>query len=213
MGAQKYFTLSGHPVIIELNWPYHPAAAGGDWFVLHGSMHRDDGSGLHADVAVHLTQTIAEALPSLEPQHAEMPSINAIRKELDVRNLEFLKSGKRQPVPLSSRYYGPRSRRFRFHEANDQQVTEFLLRKVYWLGKDGARVLLADPNDAQYLGRAVADLALLAAPLASQGMFRLDGDYAVASEALKARAAEMQQASEQALEALNAKHAYEAGRR
>src|SRR5205085_1194935 len=80
-----YVTLSGLPIRIELAWPFHASTSGADWFSLHGRVWLDDDSGLHADVAVNLTQVIKEALPSLGPEHAESGVVNAVRKDLDAR--------------------------------------------------------------------------------------------------------------------------------
>src|SRR5207245_1655604 len=117
-----YATLSGLPVRFELQWPFHLSTSGADWFSLHGRVSLDDGGSLHADVAVNLTQTIKEALPSLEPEHAEAVVINAIRKDLDNKQLELLKSGKRQPVPVSSRHFNFKASQLIFARVDDAEV-------------------------------------------------------------------------------------------
>ena len=101
----SYLTLAGLPVTIEMQWPFHGSGSGGDFYLLHGTMKLEDGSGLHADVAVQLSQTFKEQLASLERQDSESAVVNALRKELDRRQLELVKSGKKQPVPISSRHY------------------------------------------------------------------------------------------------------------
>src|SRR3954469_5964920 len=149
-----YATLSGLPVRFELQWPFHLSTSGADWFGLHGRVWLEDGGVLHADVAVNLTQTIKEALPSLEPEHAEAVVINAIRKDLDNKQLELLKSGKRQPVPVSSRHFNFKNNQLIFARADDQQVRDLLQRKVYWTavrhGPD-ARSWITDAIDALYV--------------------------------------------------------------
>src|SRR5438067_6337207 len=89
-----YVTLTGLPLTIELKWPFHKSGSGADFWVLHGDIKLGNSQGLHAPVAVNLTLTVREVLPSLEAQDAEAPIINALRKEIDRRQLEFLKSGK-----------------------------------------------------------------------------------------------------------------------
>ena len=71
-------------------------------------------------------------MPSLEPQDAEAPVINALRKEVDRRQIEFLKSGKLLPVPFSSRHYDFKRRQWVFGKASDEAMAEFIERKVYW---------------------------------------------------------------------------------
>lgn len=95
----KCVTVSGFPLEIELEWPFHASATGSDWYVLHGTARLDDGGPLHADVAVHLTASIREVLTAVDSQEALMATVNTIRKAVDDKQLELLKTGKRQPCP------------------------------------------------------------------------------------------------------------------
>src|SRR5271166_3583650 len=148
-------TLHGFPVRIDLEWPFHPSAGGSDWYIVHGRITLNDGSGVHADLALNLARTVREVLPSLDGDLAYWAAINTARKALDDKQLELLRSGKRQPVPLSSRCYSIRQQHFTFAHASPEQVAEFVARKVFW-GSGDARepVLIADPCDAQYLDAA-----------------------------------------------------------
>ena len=153
--TQKTFrgvTLHGLPVQIELEWPFHASGGGSDWYVVHGRLALADGGPLHADIALNLSQTIKEVLPSLEDELAYWVAINTARKALDDKQLELLKSGKRQPVPVSSRSYSIRRKHFSFLQATPEQVAEFVARKVFWVaGVERNPVLIADPCDVQYL--------------------------------------------------------------
>src|SRR6202166_3215739 len=100
-----WVTLTGLPVTIALEWPFHRSTSGADFWVLHGDIRLENSDGLHAPVAVNLSATVREVLPSLDPKDAEAPVINALRKEVDRRQLEFVKSGKLKPVAFSSRPY------------------------------------------------------------------------------------------------------------
>src|SRR5262245_58223443 len=75
-----YFNRLGLPVSIELNWPFHLSASGADFYVLHGDMKLEaevkDGTPLHALLSVHLSQTVKEALPSLDREVCESLIIN-----------------------------------------------------------------------------------------------------------------------------------------
>jgi hypothetical protein len=209
-------TLHGFPVQIEVQWPFHRSQGGSDWYVLHGTVRLADGGPLHADIALNLAQTIREVLPSLDSDMASWVAINSARKALDEKQLELLKTGKRQPVPVSSRSYSIRRQHFTFWHATPQQVEEFVARKVFWLsGSAREPVMISDPCDAQYLGAAdpnmVDNLVAAAQDLAARGMVELAGDYARATDGLLAQAQKFIAAKGHALEELHAKHAFERG--
>jgi hypothetical protein len=127
-----WMTLGGLPLTMKLDWPFHRATSGADFWVLHGDIRLVGPDGLHAPVAVNLSQTLREVMPSLEPQDAEAPVINALRKEVDRRQIEFLKSGKLLPVAFSSRHYDFKRQQWVFGKATDEAMAEFIERKVYW---------------------------------------------------------------------------------
>src|SRR6478672_7485418 len=78
-----YLSMDGLPLTVDLHWPFHASTSGSDWSVLHGTIRLENSDGLHALVAVNLSATIREVMPSLEPQDTEAPVINALRKEVD----------------------------------------------------------------------------------------------------------------------------------
>jgi hypothetical protein len=202
------------PVHIKLQWPFHSSGGGSDWYVLQGTLRLADGGPLYADIAVNLAQTIREVLPSLDSDLAFWLAINTARKALDDKQLELLKSSKRQPVPVSSRCYSIRDQHFRFWQATPQQVEEFVARKVFWLsGSQRAPVMISDPCDAQYLDAADPNMLekLLAAAnnLAGRGMVKLEGDYARATDGLLAQSKDFHSGKDRALEELHTKHAFE----
>jgi hypothetical protein len=215
-----YITLTGLPLRIDLEWPFHASTSGADWFSLHGRAWLADGrdgqpdSGLHAEVAVNVSQVIKEALPSLEPEHAESAAVNAIRKELDVRQLELLKSAKRLPVHVSSRVYDFKRQRLIFARADDEQLRDFLMRKAWWTtaraGHD-TPIWLTDPWDLEYVNSTAEHMTEAAQRLAVEGLLTIEGDQARATAALIARADEVVGAMQAALQKLEAKHAFEHG--
>ncbi len=217
MATQETFfgvTLHGFPVRIELEWPFHRSAGGSDWYVLHGTVRLADGGELHAEIALNLSQTIREALPALDSDIAFWLAVNTARKALDEKQLELLKTGKRQPVPVSSRCYSIRDQHFRFWSATPKQMEDFVACKVFWLsGSRRQPVTISDPCDAQYLGAAdpnmVDKLLAAAKDLEARGMVELAGDYARATDGLLARADEFHAAKDHALEELHIKHAFE----
>jgi hypothetical protein len=207
-----YVTLSGLPLFIDLHWPFHQASSGADFYVLHSELRLADGSGLHALAAVNLSLTIKEVVPSLEPQHTEGPVLNALRKEVDSKQLEFVKSPKLVPVHFSSRYYSFKNNQWAFPAASDDELTQLLLRKVYWTGQSGkGEALIADPIDALYVNTTTDRLLQLAQNLASQGLIRLNGDRAVATESIAKHADSFQADMKAQLEELQKKHTFERG--
>jgi len=210
--STTYVTLSGLPVRMELEWPFHASQSGADWFSLHGRLWLDDGGVLYADVAINLTQTIKEALPSLQPEVTEPVVVNALRKELDVRQLELLKSGKRQPVAVSSRHFNFKTRQLVFASASQEQIAELLRRKAYWTAvrhSAESRAWLADPYDALYCNVQTEQLLQSARQLAAAGLVRLEGEQAEAMPALLEQKQQIEGEMRAALAALEAKHAYE----
>jgi hypothetical protein len=140
-----WMTLTGLPLTIRLEWPFHKSTSGADFWVLHGDIQLENSEGLHAAVAVNLSMTVREVMPSLEPKDAEAPVINALRKEVDRRQIEFVKSGKLLPVAFSSRHYDFKRQKWVFGKAGDDVVAEFVARKVYWQTRlSGKSPLLAE---------------------------------------------------------------------
>ncbi len=222
--ARIWVTLKGLPLTIRLEWPFHPSTSGADFYVLHGDIRLEGSEGLHAPVAVNLSQTVREVMPSMEPKDAEAPVINALRKEVDRRQIEFLKSGKLLPVPFSSRHYDFKRGQWVFGKASDEAMAEFIERKVYWetvLGKspllaerarNGApgRVWIGDPAEAQYVQTTPAHLMEIAARLvAAEGLLRIEGQWAEATPGLMGQAERFENARRQAVEELEKKHAFE----
>ena len=213
-GKKIWVTLKGLPLTLQLEWPFHQSTSGADFFVLHGDIRLEGSEGLHAPVAVNLSQTVREVMTSLDPKDAEAPVINALRKEVDRRQIEFVKSGKLLPVPFSSRHYDFKRQQWVFGKGTDDAMAEFVERKVYWQTKLGTekRVWLGDPTEAQYLQTTPAHLIEIAARLvAAQGLLRIEGEFAEATPGLMGQAERFESARRQAMEELEKKHAFERG--
>lgn len=209
-----YVTLSGLPLQIELKWPFHKSGSGADFFVLHGDVKLGNTDGLHAPVAVNLTETVREVLPSLEPKDVEVPIINTLRKEVDRRQLEFLKSGKLVPVQFSSRYYDFKRNKWVFGKANDEAIALLLMRKVFWQTKlIGGTVWIGDPAEALYVENTVAHVLEVARGLAESGLMTIEGEQASANAALMAQAEKFEADMKSAQMELEKKHAFEDARR
>ena len=146
-GKKIWVTLTGLPLTIELEWPFHRSTSGADFWVLHGDIRLENSDGLHAPVAVNLSATVREVMASLEPKDAEAPVINALRKEVDRRQIEFVKSGKLMPVAFSSRHYDFKRQKWVFGKATDEEIATFVERKVYWETKAKSPLLAKDARN------------------------------------------------------------------
>jgi hypothetical protein len=209
-----WVTLSGLPLTFRLEWPFHKSTSGADFWVLHGDIQLQNSDGLHALVAVNLSATVREVMPSLEPQDAEAPVINALRKEVDRRQIEFVKSGKLLPVSFSSRHYDFKRAKWVFGKAGDEAIAEFVERKVFWQTRltGETKVWIGDPVEAQYLETSSGNLVEVAARLvAAQGLLRIDGEFAEATSGLMGQEKRFDATMRTALDELEKKHAFERG--
>jgi hypothetical protein len=207
-----YVSLSGLPLSFELDWPFHTSTSGADFSVLHADIRLESSEGLHAPVAVNLSATVREVMPSLDPRDAEGPVINALRKEVDRRQIEFSKSGKRVPVHFSSRHYDFKRSKWVFGKATDEEIRLLIARTVYWQTRLlGESVWIGDPTEALYVETSVEHLLEVAQKLAGEGLIKLEGDRAAADRSLMAQAARFEADMRTAREELEKKHAFERG--
>ena len=191
--SDVYLTLLGLPLSFgKFAWPFHGSTSGADTFIVHGEVRLEDGgeSILHAKISASMTRTFAEVVPALEQPFAESFIYNAIRKTVDQGQIELVKSGNRQPVPVTTRYYSPKRQIFVFNDTTEQQRRDFVAMKAFWLSAMlGANmpVWIADPRDAQYLNTTPAELKSAAAELAKEGYLELAeaGDWAAATDKLR----------------------------
>jgi len=207
-----YVTLSGLPLTFEFKWPFHKSTSGADFWVLHADLQLQNSAGLHAPVAVNLSATVREVVPSLEPKDIEGPVINSLRKDVDRRQLEFLKSGKLVPVHFSSRHYDFKRNKWVFGKASEEEIARLLSRKVFWQTRIvGGAVWIADPTEALYVESSTDYLLNIARRLATEGLMTLEGEYASANASLMAQAEVFEGDMRAALEELEKKHAFERG--
>jgi len=212
--VRLYVTLTGLPLSIDLAWPFHKSGSGADFWVLHGDVKLGNSDGLHAPVAVNLSATVREVLPSLEAKDAEAPVINSLRKEVDRRQLEFVKSGKLVPVQFSSRYYDFKRNKWVFGKANDEDIALLLMGKVFWHTRlFGGTVWIGDPTEALYVENTVAHVLEIARGLAESGLMTIEGERASANAALMAQAEKFEADMKTAQAELEKKHAFEDARR
>ncbi len=186
-----YLSLIGIPLSFgRFAWPFHHSTSGADTSIVHGEIRLEDGgeSVLQAQIAASLTVTFQEVVGIPEQPFAEGFIYNAVRKTLDQGQIELVKSGNRQPVPVTTRYYSARQRRFVFNDTAPEQRKEFLAGKAYWLSGvlgSGQPVWLLDPRDAQYLNTTVDDMRHAVQTLVSEGIIaQADAEYGAATARL-----------------------------
>jgi hypothetical protein len=207
-----YVTRGGLPLSIHLDWPFRPASSGADFHVLHAEITLENSGGLRALVAVNLSVTLREVLPSLEPQDAEGPVINALRKEVDRKQIEFAKSGKLVPLPFSSRHYDFKRKQWIFGKATDEDIARLIERKVYWQTcLVGGDVWLGDATEALYLETTTDHLVEIAAGLMRRGLFTMARRWATALPALMEQKDRFESETAEAVRQLEQKHAFERG--
>jgi hypothetical protein len=146
----------------------------------------------------------------------EAPVINALRKDVDHKQMEFTKSGKLVPLPFSSRHYDFKRNQWVFGKATDEEIARMIERKVYWQtrltgGDAGGDVYLGDATEALYLETTVDHLVEVAAQLMHQGLFTMARRYATALPALMDQKDRFEAEAAAALLQLEQKHAFERG--
>jgi hypothetical protein len=207
-----YVTRTGLPLSFKLDWPFRRATSGADFDVLHTMITLESSEGLRALVAVNLSATIREILPSLEAKDTEGPVINALRKEVDHKQTEFVKSGKLVPLPFSSRHYSFKRKEWVFGKASDEEIARMIERKVYWQTRlVGGNAWVGDPTEALYVETTVDHLAEIAGGLAQHGLFTLAQHDATALPALMDQKDRFELEAAAALQQLEEKHAFERG--
>lgn len=212
-GQKKiYTTLTGLPLSFHLKWPFRKSTSGADFYFLHGDIRLENSAGMHSPVAVNLSATVREVVPSLEAKDIEAPVINALRKEVDRKQLEFVKSGKLVPVQFSSRHYDFKRNKWMFGKASEEEIELLLARKVYWQTRlDGGTAWIGDPAEALYVETTSDHLLDVAKKMAAQDLITLEGDRAVAKASLMVQADRFEADMRVALEELEKKHAFERG--
>src|SRR6266550_8783885 len=207
-----YVTLSGLPLSFRLDWPFRAASSGADFHVLHTEIALENSGGLRALVAVNLSVTLREVLPSLEPKDVEAPVINALRKDVDRKQIEFVKSGKLIPLPFSSRHYDFKRSQWVFGKATDEDIARLIERKVYWQTRlVGGHVWLGDATEALYVQTTSDHVAEIAARIAMQGSFTMARSHATALPTLMDQKDRFESEMARARRELDQKHAFERG--
>jgi hypothetical protein len=191
---EEYTTMSGIPVRFRIRFPFVMSTEGGSFNFVHVVVESGIDTIVEARFSVHLTHTIAVNIVTLESIVTEPLVINAVRKFIDLKQAVFHAQGKHpvdlQIVTIESSAYDYMAKRFVYNRPTDEEVAEFLKRKVYWLGfrrgNQATRVCIANPYDAAYLGVSANRLQQAAAILDADDFIHVDssGSYANAGTKL-----------------------------
>ncbi len=120
-------------------------------------------------------------MPSLEPRDTEGSIINALRKEVDRKQLEFVKSAKLVPVHFSSRHYSFKNNKWVFEKAGDEAILRMIEQKVLLAHEAGRRRCMAWRSDGSAIrGQTTDHVAELGNMLVGQGLIKLERRYATA---------------------------------
>jgi hypothetical protein len=207
-----YVTRTGLPLSFKFDWPFRHATSGADFDVVHAEITLEASENVRALVAVNLSATLREVLPSLDPKDTEAPVINALRKEIDHKQIEFPKSPKLVPLPFSSRHYNFKTNQWIFGKATDEDIARLIERKVYWQTRlVGGDVWLGDKAEALYVQTTTDHIAEIAANLMQQGQFTMARRYASALPALMNQKERFEKEKAEAIRQLEEKHAFERG--
>ena len=207
-----YVTRTGLPLSFKFDWPFRRSTSGADFDVLHAEITLENAQSFRALVAVNLSATLREVLPSLDPKDTEAPIINALRKDVDHKQIEFLKSAKLVPLPFSSRHYNFKTNQWIFGKATDEEIARLIERKVYWQTRlVGGDVWLGDKTEALYVQTTTDHIAEIAARVAQQGLFTMARRYATALPALMSQKDRFEKEMAEAVRQLEEKHAFERG--
>jgi hypothetical protein len=207
-----YVTRTGLPLSFQFDWPFRHATSGADFDVLHAEITLENSGNLRALVAVNLSATLREVLPSLDQKDTEAPVINALRKDVDRMQIEFLKSAKLVPLHFSSRHYDFKRNQWAFGKATEEETVRMIERKAFWQTKlVGGDVWLGDTTEALYLETTSDHVAEVAAGLAQRGLFTMARRYATALPALMQQQERFEKEMAKAVHQLEEKHAFERG--
>jgi hypothetical protein len=150
-------------------------------------------------------------MPGMDADKALSYVVNVVRRMVDTKDLEFLRSGKRQPIDLSSRFKNFKTGEWHFASPTEDEIRELLRQSAYWVGvKMGrGRFRLADETNALYVEVTKETLGDIAKTLESEGWLKLEGEFAVATEKTKSQASEFEKLEQENLAKLQQKHAFE----
>jgi hypothetical protein len=189
LSVADFYCLGGIPLHITIEWPFDsiPGYTASAVQVRITDLRAEDRVSFCAVRTTHQHQVFDF---KKDPFARERAIINTIRIAVDHGQLSFYPRSE-APSVLPYVDFGAG----RNYQGSEEQIEEFLLGKVYWLGfKRGDRrnsVWIADPWDAEYLGTTARILTQTAQVLEAEKMIALDDsaqEFATAKDGLLVRA-------------------------
>ncbi len=180
---QQFVTLSGVAVDLEIHWPFRAVQSSDDQFI-HVLARVGAPWSWEANFTVAFSgiEHHQMGIYSLSPPTVERFIVNAIRMGIDRRDVRFYRVGQHpsdlQSVRISASFFDRPA-------PTDTEVSDFLLKKVYWLGfresEESSRVPIADPYDCSYMGQSAQRLRQLARVLSANEKLSLEQTLQFAS--------------------------------
>jgi len=186
--ASDFYSLSGIPVRISIDWPFQ-AMPNRDASFVHVYIQDLRGPNPVATISVYMTGQQHRFQLMADPFLKERCIVNTVRHTLDKNELTFFPQDK-HPINLPAVALETTST-----SVGEQPLREFILGKVYRLGfKSGERrtkVFIADSWDGHYLGAQTQTLIQTAQILEAEDLVTLDSsqEFASAARGLLVRAA------------------------
>jgi hypothetical protein len=189
----EYATMSGIPTRLRIGFPFRTRTPANSFESVHVLVQSGTDPVFEARLSVDLTEEAAINIASFESIVTETLVVNAVRKSVDSKQAVFYQKGDHpeqiQPVTIASSDYDHKAKRFTYCRATEEEITDFLKRKVYWLGfrrgNQTTRVCIASPYDAAYLGVSTERLQQTSAILAADGFVQLDASGVYANAGTK----------------------------
>jgi len=188
----EYMTLSGLAISVEIQWPFRPPPADRNVKWIPALVRAGNPVSRECSVSVNI-DGFAESslgLPTLQAPAAEGFVVNAIRRAVDARTIQF--------HPVGTRLSSKTQVEILAHPTEDKPtpstIQDFLRAKVFWLGYSrddlGTPVPVQEPYDIRYLAANSGDLLRAARELEADELIALspDGIQASATKRLLRRA-------------------------
>ena len=95
---EAYVTLAGLPVTIQMQWPFHGSGSGGDFYLLHGAMTLQDGSGTRLPDGSYLCLATTKSLSGRISQRIGSLELSGSQVNLQAIDRLQMTDGQQQTV-------------------------------------------------------------------------------------------------------------------
>ena len=179
-GKKIWVTLTGLPLTVKLSWPFHQSTSGADFWVLHRRHHSGRIGGPACPVAVNLSQTVREVMPSRELKTPKRPSSTRCARKADARDRipEIGKAASRAVLQPPLRLQTPAV------DLMHHVIVQFVERKSLLADETRRRSWIADAAEAQYVQTIPSHLVESGGALSRcPRRLRMEGEWAEPTQA------------------------------